>query len=329
MEKYDFLAIGDITNDAFIKLDNQSARSFLNSGNTELCLNFGEKLPYEFVKEINAVGNASNACVTAKKLGLKTAIVTDLGNDENGKKCLKKLKENSISIEFVKTHQNIKTNYNFVLWFDQDRTILVKHENYPFKLPEINPPRWIYLTSLAENTEDYYKEIENYLNKNPEINLAFQPGTFQIKMNANKLSPFYKRANLFVVNKNEAKNILQTKDDNIKTLLSKIKDLGPKIVVITDGKNGAYMLDQDKIYFVPIFNNNKEKIDGTGSGDAFSATMASFLALGKTPEEAFLLAPINSSFVLTEIGAQDGLLTRDEIENYYKNAPENYKIQEI
>ena len=53
------------------------------------------------------------------------------------------------------------------------------------------------------------------------------------------------------------------------------------------------------------------------------------LALGKTMEEALTWAPINSMNVVQKIGAQAGLLSRDEIEKHLANAPDDYKVSEL
>ena len=57
--QYDFVAIGDITTDAFIKL--KDAEELMNHGTRELCVRFADKVPFEEVIECVAVGNAGNA----------------------------------------------------------------------------------------------------------------------------------------------------------------------------------------------------------------------------------------------------------------------------
>lgn len=59
--------------------------------------------------------------------------------------------------------------------------------------------------------------------------------------------------------------------------------------------------------------------------DAFSSTLVSALAMGKTIEEALMMAPINSMSVVQKIGAQEGLLTLPELEKYLQQAPKDYK----
>ena len=83
--KINFLAIGDIVTDAFIKL--KDAEELINHGTLELCVRFGDKVPYESVTVVPAVGNSPNAAVSASRLGLNSAVVTNIGDDNNGKDC--------------------------------------------------------------------------------------------------------------------------------------------------------------------------------------------------------------------------------------------------
>src|SRR3989304_1851794 len=118
---FDFVAIGDITTDAFIRL--KSAE--VSHDKRKLLLSFGDKVPYEFVEIVRAVGNSPNAAGVAKRPGLSSALVANVGDDHNGGECLATLKRNGVSIEFIKAHQHKETNYHYVLWFEDDRTILV------------------------------------------------------------------------------------------------------------------------------------------------------------------------------------------------------------
>jgi len=97
--QYDFVAIGDITTDAFIKL--KDAEELMNHGTRELCVRFADKVPYEEVVEIRAVGNAANAAVSAQRIGLSSALIARVGDDENGRNCRETLKGNGVSDEYV------------------------------------------------------------------------------------------------------------------------------------------------------------------------------------------------------------------------------------
>ncbi|MCR4334848.1 MAG: carbohydrate kinase family protein [Patescibacteria group bacterium] len=316
--KLDFLAIGDITTDAFIKLQEASVHCDINKENCEICMRFADKIPYESVTIVRAVGNASNASVSASRLGLKSGLITNIGNDQNGKECLDVLKTENVNTDFVTIHKDIPTNYHFVLLYEAERTILIKHEPYEYKLPSIEtPPNWIYLSSFRGN-DNYLNEIVNYLEKNSGVKLSFQPGKFEINLGYEKLQKIYARTELFFCNKEEAQKILNTKENDFKKLLESVHNLGPKIICITDGPNGVYAFDGNKneYWFHPIYPDPKPPISRTGAGDAFASTFTTAIILEKSFSEALRWALVNSAYVVQQIGAQKGLLTREQLEKY-------------
>lgn len=329
-ENLDFVGIGDILTDAFIKLKDAEVHCDINKENCKISMDFGAKIPYESVEEVKGVGNAANATVAAARLGLNSALVADVGKDKNGDDCKNSLKENHVSTKFITEHGNFPTNYHYVLWFGDDRTILVKHSEFPYKFPNVGKPKWLYLSSLANHSEDYHNQIGEYLNKNADIKLAFQPGTFQIKLGYEKLKAIYQRTEIFFCNIEEAKTILGiTEHDDVKDLAIKMRELGPKIVVLTDGPKGAYAYDGNNLFFMPPYPDPKPPVDRTGAGDSFASTFTIAMALGKNIEEALRWAPINSMSVVQYVGAQKGLLTRKQLEEYLAKAPENYKVEKI
>ena len=326
----DFLAIGDITTDAFIRIKEASVHCRVDTENCELCMKFGDKVPFEYVKIIKAVGNSANAAVCASRLGIRSGLVSQIGTDDNAKDCLSELAKEKVDSRFVKIHKGMATNYHFVLWYDVDRTILVNHIPYDYKFPEIKrAPKWIYLTSIAANTHRYHLEIAEYLKKNPEVKLAFQPGTFQIQLGIQELKDIYKRTEVFICNVEEAQRILHTESRDIKILLGEIHANGPKIVLITDGPKGAFMLDGDHFYFTPEYPDPRPPVERTGCGDSFSATFISALMMGKSPLEALTWAPVNPMSVIQYVGSREGLLNLENIEWWLKQAPEEYRVKEI
>ncbi len=329
-KKLDFLAIGDITTDAFIRLKEAELHCDIDKSNCQISMDFGSKIPYEFVEMIKGVGNSPNASVTASRLGLSSALITNIGGDLNGRECRETIASEGISTEFFTEHSGKSTNYHYVLWYGDDRTILVKHEDYKYRLPKFEAPKWIYLSSLGGGTRDYHKELVVYIKKNPEVKICFQPGTFQINLGLDDvIFPFYEHSEVFVVNVEEAQKILKTLDSNVKNLLKAMRALGPKIVLITDGPKGAYMNFNNEAWFMPIYPDPKPPYERTGAGDAFASTFVSALILGKSPEEALIWAPINPMSVVQYIGAQKGLLTKSQIEKLLQKAPAKYKPERI
>ena len=325
----DLIAFGDITTDAFIRIKQASVYYDNEDHEEKICLTNGGKIPYEFTKVIPSVGNSPNAAVCATRLGLKTTLVTDLGDDENGKDILEALEKNNIDPRFVRVHAGKISNYHYLLWHKAERTVLTRHEDYNYALPDIGNLRWIYFSSVSENSLEYHREIVQFMQEHPDTKLAFQPGTFQVKLGYETLKEVYKVSEVFFCNKEEAQVILKTDEQDCAKLGFEISQLGPKIVAVTDGKNGAYAYDGENAWFIPIYPNMEPPLESTGAGDSFSSTFTSALALGKSVEEALMWGPINSMSVIRQIGAQEGLLTREELEKYLAEKPENYMPQKV
>jgi ribokinase len=324
----DFLAIGDIVTDAFIRLKEAEIRDSADGQEKQLCMTYGDKVPFEFAKVIAGVGNSANAAVSAARLGLSTALIADVGGDHNGKEMLETIQKNSIDTTYITTHKDMESNYHYVLWYEVDRTILVKHQQYPYAFPSLKtPPKWIYLSSLGENSLDYHTQIAAYLADNPEVKLVFQPGTYQMKFGTAALKGIYSRTHIFFCNREEAERILETHERDIAFLLKGIYALGPKIVCISDGIDGAYAFDGTDSWFMPIYP--QEPYERTGAGDAFASTITVALALGKTLPEALSWGPVNSMSVVQYVGAQEGLLTQEKLLEYLSKAPADYVPKKI
>lgn len=333
--EYDFIAVGDTVTDAFISIAGASVfRSENPDGvvDEELCFVNGAKIPYETATVIPAVGNSANAAVAAVRLGLRTAFVSDVGDDEHGKEILATLNKQGVNTHFVRTHAGMPSNYHYVLMHGAERTILIKHQKYPYTLPtDMGTPKWLYFSSVGDDSLPYHQEIAEYLAAHPSVKLAFQPGTFQIKLGKEALKDLYAHTEIFFCNVEEARIILGTTESNPAKLPMMMSALGPKMSVVTDGPKGAYAFDgyTGKTYFMPPYPDPKPPVSRTGAGDACSSTITVALSLGKTLPEALQWGPINSMNVVQHVGAQTGLLTRAALEQLLADRPVDYEAKEI
>lgn len=338
-EQFDFIAIGDTVTDDFIRIKEASVLRVEDADGVtseELCLVNGAKIPYEFNRILAGVGNSANAAVSAARLGLRSGLVADVGVDDRGKNIFSALTKEGVDTRFIRSHEGLATNFHYVLWHNAERTILIKHEDYPYKLPDIGEPRWLYFSSVGEKSLAYHDEIATYLEEHPAVKLAFQPGTFQIKLGAERLGRLYARTEIFFCNVEEARIILGDASSAPEELPKKMSALGPKISVITDGPKGAYAYlgsgdsaVQGTTYFMPPYPDPKPPYERTGAGDACASTITIALALGLPFTTALQWGPINSMSVVQYIGAQEGLLSREKLEEYLKNRPEDYLAKEL
>ncbi len=333
MSEIEVLAIGDVVTDAFIKLLDDRASTFENEHGKFLAMPFGTKVPFDYAEVVEAVGNAANAAVSFAKLGVSSGLVSNVGGDSNGRDIIKSLHDKKVDSRFVIINPNKRTNYHYVLWYKEERTILIKHEEYDYHWPRFRAtdiPKWVYFSSISKNAlERYHDLVSDWLEENPDIKLAFQPGTYQLEAGVERLRRLYGRTEVLMLNREEAVLVTDGDYDNVHELLDKLHSYGPKIVCITDGPAGAYASDGKTRLKMPPYPDPAPPFERTGAGDAFSSTFVAALMQGNTIEGALQWAPINSMNVVQHMGAQAGLLTESEIEEFLKKAPEWYKPEKI
>jgi ribokinase len=323
------LSIGDVVTDAFIKLLDDRATTYENEKGKWLAMPFGTKIPFDHAEVIEAVGNASNAAVAFARLGLDSGLVSNVGSDQHGRDIIKALDKKDVDTRFVHINPSKTSNYHYVLWYKEERTILIKHEEYDYKWPrfrESDEPKWVYFSSISKLALDnYHDHVADWLEENPEIKLAFQPGTFQMEAGVERLKRLYARTEVLVLNREEAVYVSGGNYDDIHDLFNRFHQLGVKIVVITDGPAGAYASDGENRFKMPLYPDPAPPVERTGAGDAFASTFVAAIIKGNTIEGALQWAPINSMNVVQNVGAQAGLLNETELGELLKVAPEWYK----
>lgn len=324
-----FMAIGDIFTDAFIKLNEDSAKIIKEEDGKEwLALPFGQKPPYDQVDIVRSVGPSPNAAVSAARMGLDVSLMAWVGSDDVGKEAIAHLEHEKVGTASMVIEQDKATSYWYVLRYGADRTMLVKSEKYEYIWQDpATPPDWIYLSYIGADSWQLHKDLVAYLDKHPDVKLAFQPGTFHFKWGVEKLNDIYRHASIVVMNREEAVDVTGKSYGNLHEIAEGLHELGPEIAVITDGPNGSYASYDGKLVTIPNYPDPAEPLDRTGAGDAFASTIVSALALGETMDTALTWAPINSMNVVQQLGAQKGLLSRSEIQEYITTAPETYRVQ--
>lgn len=329
MDQIDIMSVGDIVTDAFIKLLDDQAKVEQDASNSSwLAMPFGTKIPYDHVDVVPAVGNASNAAVAFARLGLKSSFVTNVGGDQEGRDMLAWLHKEKVDTRFVRVNPGNKSNYHYVLSYKAERTILIKHEEYDYHWPHFRPtevPRWLYFSSISVHAIPYHDQVADWLDQNPKVHLAFQPGTFQMQAGAGRLKRIYQHTDILILNREEAVTVGGGNHEDINDLFDKLHALGPKVVVITDGPAGAYGSDGQKRLKMPLYPDPGPPVERTGAGDAFASTFVACASRGMSLEDALLWAPINSMSVVQKVGAQAGLLNENQLKSYLQNAPDWYE----
>ena len=323
-KKFDIIAIGDSTLDVFLEIDEATVLCDIHKENCRLCFNYADKIPVKRVTQIPGVGNAANNAYGSARLGLRAAIYTVLGSDDTGREIRAHFRQSNIALDYVQMDKKRGSNFSTVLNFQGERTILVYHEKHHYSLPRFASTRWVYYTSLAAGHDKLHSQLPRFIKKSG-AQLAFNPGTFQLKEGVKKLRPILQTTELLIVNREEGERLVG-KNPDIKQLMRTLHGTGPKMIVVTDGQNGAYLFAEDIFYYLPIFDS--PVVERTGCGDAFSTGFIAGLIRGNTPAQALRWASFASVGVLQEIGAQKGFPSESKMRLMLRQHPD-YQAKKI
>ncbi|OIO49230.1 MAG: hypothetical protein AUJ34_01530 [Parcubacteria group bacterium CG1_02_41_12] len=317
---FDIITIGSAVRDIFLFLDPKDAPVIKNPAcdprrKELLALEFGAKID---VKDscITVGGGGINTAVTFARAKLKVGSVLSVGCDTAGGEIISVLKKEKISAKFV--HQNSGTHTGFSTLIvsgekKKDRTILVARGasdllNFDQKDGLAQKTKWYYLTALSG--KNWKKELSDIFSvaRDRNIKIAWNPGSLQLKAGASELKKYMKLCEIFLVNKDEAYDLVGVFDD-MGSVLSALRDLGSKGVIVSDGINGAYYSDSDSGMIHAKADKSIRAIEPTGAGDAFgSAFVARLIKNCDDIQGALDFGIKNAESVIQKIGAQKGIL---------------------
>lgn len=316
---YDIISIGDATLDVFLVMSDATLECTLNRRDCVICFRYADKIPVDAVHRVPAAGNAANNAIGSARLGLATAFYSILGADDEGRAIRAELKKNNVAMPYVMTDRRRRTNYSVVINFQSERTIFVYHEHRTYRLPKLASAFFVYLTSMGPGWERIAPSLRRYLKAAGAL-LAFNPGTHQLKSGLRVLRPLLAQTAVLLVNREEAALLLRAKSSaDPRTLLRELSDLGPNVVVITDGTQGSYAFRNGAAWSMPAFPiPSKER---TGAGDAYSTGFLAALAYGTEIPEAMRWGTMNAGSVCQYIGPQAGLLTLSTMRRMLRRYP--------
>jgi ribokinase len=316
MKKFDIICIGESLRDIFYMIHDATISCSIEKDRCLLCLEYAEKIPVDDVIKVPAAGNSANAAVSASRLGLKSALVSWVGQDFAGDQLKETLRQEKVDVSLMCKCKNQLTSEATLLSFKGERTQLLFFKPRTYKLPKLQDTKWIYYSAMGNKFQTFDKQLATYLNKNEKIKFAFQPGTTHIKLGLKPLKPLIKRCDIFILNKEEAQYLLDGKIRPLKNLLEDFYKLGAKTIVITDGKEGAYAYDGTDFWHMPIFKGDAK--ERTGAGDSYAAAFTAAILQGKSIPDALRWGTANSWSVVREIGPQKGLLTKAKMQSILK-----------
>ena len=310
------VAIGESLRDVFYMLDEASLSCTLHKERCLLCLEYAEKIPVHHVVKVPAAGNSANAAVGASRLGMRSALVTWVGQDHAGRHQAEALDDEGVDLRFLVTDTKHPTSESTILVYQGERTQLVNFQPRIYRLPKLPSTACIYYSAVSSSHEKLDRAIFQHLKKEKNIFFTFQPGTTHIRQGIEKIKQLVARSSLFVLNKDEAHLLLQDGARTMRNLLETFHHIGARTIVITDGQNGADAFDGMDQWHMPVFPTTP--VEMTGAGDSFATAVTAALLREMDLPTALRWGTANSWSVIGEIGPQKGLLNTKGIEKVLK-----------
>ena len=328
---YDVISIGDCYEDIFLKpskasiLDN---RAF--SSGKAMCFGYGDKIPLESI-DYHIGGSAANTAINFSKMGFSTAVISSVGNDSQGEKISQYLEDHLVDVSQFKKKNSSASNMSVILSYKGDRTIFTYHgekDQSDYLINKSLKTKWIYLAPLGKETAKIENRIVEVIAKNGS-GLIWNPGNYQVESKARNFRHLLNLCNIIILNKEEINRFVDapgrlTLEDSMK----KIHDYGARMVVVTDGGNGASCYDGQVFYKIRVTED--ERVDATGAGNAFASSFSAKMILSNTEkpqafspskeiiEQSLKWGVIVSGSVVSKIGAHEGLMSAEEIEEAEK-----------
>ena len=313
---YDVITVGSATVDAFV---NTGSKLFKKS-KFKRCVSvpFGTKILINDVK-FDIGGGGTNTAVALSRLGLNVAYIGAIGRGTNSRRVINLLQKENIDTSFIQNDFG-RTGFSVILdAIGHDRTILTfKGNNDELNFNKINKTKlktkWFYFSSMLEKSFETQKKLADFAIKN-KIKIAYNPSSYLVKKGAKHIQHILKRTDILILNKEEAAYLVGKRKPKI--TLNKLLKLGPKLVVVTDGKNTTYATEGKDIY--SLKPSNIKVVESTGAGDAFASSFLAGIIKKGDIEFALKLGLTNSQSVITHYGAKNKLMTYKEILNKIKN----------
>ena len=266
--------------------------------------------------EMNLGGKSLNVALTALALSNDVALISRIGNDIFGLEILNKAMKDGLITQYITIDEQAHTGIGHVRVDENGQydTIVINGANWNLTEEDIDAfisdgyrPKFA-IFNFETDINLLKKVIPKFKQINSQIVINFSP----IVNNMRDLLNF---TDIAVLNLAEAQQILESSESNPEDLLKKLKSLGPKIVVITLGGDGAVAMNSDGLVVkVPA---QVAKVKNTvGAGDGFLACLIYSIAQELSLEQSLINATYVGKIICSKseasLSAKDVLVLNSE-----------------
>lgn len=255
--------------------------------------------------EVFPGGKGANQAIAAARAGADVTFLGAVGSDDFGERAISNFQKNCVRAESIKVISEELTGRAVITIVDDNNTIIY--------VPGAN--RVLDISYIKENIKHLATAdmvlLQNEIPISIQVEVAnycHEYGTPVIynPAPARKVeSSFLEKITYITPNEHELSILLQGCTEKSEDLIKK--------VICTKGSAGVEYMDSGKKKAIPSYK--VDVIDTTGAGDTFNGVLAVQLALGKKIGDAIKIANWAAALSITKKGAQEGMPTKDEINN--------------
>jgi ribokinase len=300
-------------------------------------------------------GGAINTAVGMARLGFDVATVVKLGQDQRAENILRKLGEEGVSTRWVMRDARLQTGAAVMIAsHERDAAIFTfRGANTLLCRDDLKADMFaadlVYISGLSNEAADCFPDVIA-MAKAAGAKVATNPGIRQLTSRSDTFLAALPDIDILSINRREADALvpslvgrfgeggvgfdLGTDQKAPELILRGLHSGGHEMtlahffealagsgvgqVVITNGAEGAYVGDGERVIYCPVV---EREIAGTaGAGDAFASTFSVLFAETGDVRLALQAAAINSASVIAHVDTQTGLLRRGDLERELSEA---------
>ncbi len=299
---YDVITVGSSLVDIFVHSRFFSLKP--SRKGVLLCQRYGQKLEVDSFRVLTG-GGGSNTAVGFSRLGFRTGVISELGQDVFAKLVIDEFHAEKVFTNLVIEEKKEATGGSVILVDDQGgRTVMVHRgaasmlDPHDIREGPVRRAGWIHLSSINGRLATLNKLF--YLRKEAG-NLSFNPGRRELELLRNhQLDLGLWPVTVFLVNQKEW---LQ-----LGSMAKLILKQTPVVVITNGGQTGAVITQKEGAFnFRP---SKVRSIDDTGAGDAFAVGFLTEYIKRKPITTAIKFGVKNAQSVIKYFGAKKGLIRR-------------------
>lgn len=346
---------------AIIESDRIERMSMLNADASFLLLEEGRKTEATEIST-HCGGGAVNAAVSMARLGFDVSTLVKLGKDDRAETVLAHLMAEGVSTRYALRDARAPTGAS-VLVSSHERNAAVftfRGANALLEPGDLRDDAFevevVYITNLSNKSADCYPLIVEKARARGAL-IAANPGVRQLSARGAPFKEMLSAVDILAINRVEAEVLvtqlvaeygeggpplkvnpgqtlpkLATRGLNgggfgmsLRGFLNALIASGARCVLLTDGRDGAFVAGKDELYHCPSLDT---EVAGTaGAGDSFTSTYTVFKAQGHSVQQALIAATLNAASVLRHVDTQTGLMRRDALDQAMRDAQSSILVQ--